>query len=312
MEDLLNKFPIEDTDELYHLINKLKYISQSYTQHVDSVTSDLIDKDFLDEIRNVVMCGSARVYFGKTLRNLKIVIRDDTGLRDHELFLEYQSPRKIVVTKAKLPYSPEQSREYKCLEEVIDTFKKCINDLERYFYELEQIDQFCTIMEPINASFKDDYRRILLDPRTWLHVEVTPEGLATNIHLVGQSVSWHNKLQTGLLKWDHDKNIVDNVMSIFDLSSFPQPATMCSQNVVPGDEVEDAIVCGICLCAELPDVPGVPQPLCQNTTCGVYYHRNCLYQWLVACAGSRPPAFGVANGTCPTCLQPITCSEKDS
>lgn len=54
-----------------------------------------------------------------------------------------------------------------------------------------------------------------LDDMTWLHVEVTPEGLATNIHLVGQSEQWHNKLQAGLLNWDHDKNIVDNIMTVF-------------------------------------------------------------------------------------------------
>lgn len=35
--------------------------------------------------------------------------------------------------------------------------------------------------------------------------------------------------------------------------------------------------CGICFCAELPDL-GVPQPLCQNPKCGVYFHKNCLFQ----------------------------------
>lgn len=35
------------------------------------------------------------------------------------------------------------------------------------------------------------------------------------------------------------------------------------------------------------------------------------FQWLVACAGGRPPAFGVATGNCPCCLQPVTCSNKD-
>ena len=44
---------------------------------------------------------------------------------------------------------------------------------------------------------------------------MTPEGVATNIHLVGQSEQWHNKLQAGLLNWDHDKNIVDNIMTVF-------------------------------------------------------------------------------------------------
>lgn len=103
-------------------------------------------------------------------------------------------------------------------------------------------------------------------------------------------------------------------MIIFDLFQFPQPAFQqgAPLGMDTGDATENSIVCGICLCTELPDCPGVPQPLCQNISCGVSYHRACLYQWLVACSGSRPPAFGVANGSCPTCLQSISCSEKDN
>lgn len=54
-----------------------------------------------------------------------------------------------------------------------------------------------------------------LDDRTWLHVEVTPEGLASNIHLVGHSERLYDKLQSGLLTWDHDKDIVENIMTVF-------------------------------------------------------------------------------------------------
>lgn len=53
------------------------------------------------------------------------------------------------------------------------------------------------------------------DDRTWLHIEVTPEGLATNVHLVGQTEKWHEKLQAGLLQWDHDVDVVENITAIF-------------------------------------------------------------------------------------------------
>lgn len=39
--------------------------------------------------------------------------------------------------------------------------------------------------------------------------------MATNIHLVGQCDQWNDKLQTGLLAWDHDKDIVENIMTVF-------------------------------------------------------------------------------------------------
>lgn len=48
-----------------------------------------------------------------------------------------------------------------------------------------------------------------------LHIEVTQEGLATNIHLMGQSQIWQDKLQKGLLSWDHDKNIITNILTVF-------------------------------------------------------------------------------------------------
>lgn len=56
---------------------------------------------------------------------------------------------------------------------------------------------------------------IVSDERIWLHLEVTPDGLATNVHLIGQSDQWSNKLQQGLLSWDHDKDIIENVMTVF-------------------------------------------------------------------------------------------------
>lgn len=75
--------------------------------------------------------------------------------------------------------------------------------------------KFIVIVKDLAKLSKTNIFLSVPDDRTWLHVEVTPEGLATNIHLVGQSEEWHNKLQAGLLNWDHDKNIVDNIMTIF-------------------------------------------------------------------------------------------------
>lgn len=68
-----------------------------------------------------------------------------------------------------------------------------------------------------------------------------------------------------------------------DLFQFPQPAFQqgAPLGMDTGDATENSIVCGICLCTELPDCPGVPQPLCQNISCGVSYHRACLYQVII-------------------------------
>ncbi|CAG5025810.1 unnamed protein product [Parnassius apollo] len=236
---------------------------------------------------------------------------NEDGVREHEINLKYKGLRKYVITSVNLPHSPYQDKVYNSINEILHIFRDHVNSLSNYFRELERIDQFCSVVEPLKPTFKDDYRKIYLDNRTWLHVNVTPDGKVTNIYLIGHSEFWHDKLQSGLLTWDHDKDIVDNIMIIFDLSNLSSAVHEVNPPKYDISSEEDKQICGICLCNELPDYPGVPQPLCQNTACGVFFHRSCLYEWLVACTGGRPPTFGVATGSCPTCFHPIACSEKE-
>lgn len=294
---------------LFKLHEYLNNTLERNTQLLNSVSSSLIDIEFINEIKSFSKCESVCLYFGKNLKDLKIVIQDDR-LRDHEIYVEYKSPRKLFVSDVNLPTSTVLNREYKHLNDVIDTFRKFITELARYFDELDCIDRSCNVLEPVNATYKDSYRKIILGSRTWLHVEVTLEGYSRNIHLIGQSSDWYNKLHTALTNWDHDKNIVDNIVDLFDTSFHPQVSVNSQSKEELNKNIENSLECGICLCSDLPGVHSLPQPLCQNSTCGVFYHRNCLYQWLVTCAGNRPPAFGVANGECPSCQHPITCSEK--
>lgn len=246
----------EDLD-LLSVLESLDDSLQQNTQLIQLVKSNLLDENILNEIKTIVSLGTLRLYFGKTMRDLKIVIEDDD--REHEIKVQYKGPKHLIISDINLPNSSTHEHEFGCITEITELFNQNVKDLARYFYELENIDEFCTVMEPIVKSFKDTYRRIFLD-----------------------------------------------------FSQFPHPTSSTSEVPKMDSEDDSSAACGICLSTSLPDVPGLPLPLCQNSLCGVYYHRTCLYQWLVACAGSRPPAFGVANGSCPTCLQPITCSEKDS
>ncbi|XP_013172534.1 PREDICTED: E3 ubiquitin-protein ligase FANCL isoform X1 [Papilio xuthus] len=283
--------------EKFFLQKKNTYLCSS-----NSIDMEQIDKTYLNEIKNV---DNVNVYFGKTLEELKCVISDD-GFREHEIFIKFSGPRKYEITKVNLPHLPYQDEVYNSINEIIDTFRNHVINLSNYFFELEQIDQFCSIMEPLHPTYKDEYRKIALDERTWLHIEVTPDGAAKNIYLIGQSEAWNDKLQKGFLTWDHDKSIIDNIISTFDISSFSN-----KHHIILSEPVTTMLEkqhCAICLCEELPDNPSVPQPICQNNACGVYYHRSCLYEWLLASAGGRPPAFGVATGSCPTCCHPIACS----
>ncbi|KPI97406.1 E3 ubiquitin-protein ligase FANCL [Papilio xuthus] len=230
--------------EKFFLQKKNTYLCSS-----NSIDMEQIDKTYLNEIKNV---DNVNVYFGKTLEELKCVISDD-GFREHEIFIKFSGPRKYEITKVNLPHLPYQDEVYNSINEIIDTFRNHVINLSNYFFELEQIDQFFSIMEPLHPTYKDEYRKIALDISSF-----------SNKHHIILS-----EPVTTMLEKQH---------------------------------------CAICLCEELPDNPSVPQPICQNNACGVYYHRSCLYEWLLASAGGRPPAFGVATGSCPTCCHPIACS----
>lgn len=289
------------------LLDRFHFEVDSVIKTVDISSLCLIDKSLLNEIQKYENDINVQIRFGSALSDIQCCMRD-ANFRQHVICVEYKSYQKLLVKSTQLPHAGSLEREYNNLDEIVAAFRELILDLTPYFHQLELIDRNCTVKEPRNPSFKDDYRKILIDDRIWLHVEVTSEGLANNLHLIGQSEFWQNKLQDGLINWDHDRDIIENISQIFDIEVFPQCER--SQNTDIGNET-DSQVCSICLCVELPDVQGVPQPLCSNLSCGAYFHRTCLHMWLVTSARNRPQTFGVASGSCPSCLQAISCNEKE-
>lgn len=145
--------------------NELTYIENCKVQPLNFASLDLIDTDLLNEIKTIVAEGNYAIYFGKTLRNIKCVIREGNDERQHEVFVKYIAPKKLVITSVNLPYSPLQDREFKNVEEILTAYQSYIDSLSTYFYELDRIDSFYTVMEPHNPTFKDDYRRVLLGKR---------------------------------------------------------------------------------------------------------------------------------------------------
>lgn len=150
----------EKYDSLSSLLNGINSVLQVDIQHTDKITSDLTDSEFLNEIRTLTDQGIP-IYFGKTLRDLKCVIVDDAS-RDHVIYLQYNTSRKLVITSTQLPHSSLHDQEYSSIVEVVTLFKQHIENLKGYFHELEGIDRYCTVVDPQTPTFKEDYRRILL------------------------------------------------------------------------------------------------------------------------------------------------------
>lgn len=154
----------EKYDSLSSLIDGINSLVKVNTHHADEITSDLADAEFLNEVRTLTDQGIF-IYFGKTLRDLKCVIVDDDS-RDHIIYLHYNGPKKLIITSTQLPFSSLHNQEYSSIIEVVTSFKKHIENLKGYFHELEGIDRYCTVVDPQNPTFKEDYRRILLGKLT--------------------------------------------------------------------------------------------------------------------------------------------------
>lgn len=154
----------EKYDNLSSLLDGITYLLKVNTHHTDEITSDLADSEFLNEVRTLTRQGIP-IYFGKTLRSLKCVIVDDKS-REHIIYLFYNGPKKLIITSTQLPHSPLQDQEYSSIVEVVTSFKNHVESLKGYFHELEGIDRYCTVVDPQNPTFKEDYRRILLGELT--------------------------------------------------------------------------------------------------------------------------------------------------
>lgn len=151
----------EQYNNLNSLLERVNTIYQESLQPTETVTGDFVDKQFLSEIKALTLRGDVKLLFGKTLRDLKCLLRDEED-REHSLLLRYMDQKKLQITATSLPHSAFQDRDYTTVEKVVDAFKGHVLSLSSYFIELEKIDRFCSVVDPIKQSFKDDYRKIVL------------------------------------------------------------------------------------------------------------------------------------------------------
>lgn len=158
IKELLDK---EKCNSMQNFLSRLNiYFAEKDNKQPQVLTSELISKEFIEEIKNIPK--NISVSFGKTLRDIKCTLMDEDGLREHEIFLRYKSNNKLSITNVQLPYSSYQDGDYSSISEVVTVYQNYIKSLSAYFQEMDNIDQNCTVVEPVEPTYKDDYRRILL------------------------------------------------------------------------------------------------------------------------------------------------------
>lgn len=158
IKELLDK---EKCNSMQNFLGRLNiYFAEKDIKQPQVLTSELISKELIEEIKNIPK--NISVSFGKTLRDIKCTIMDEDGLREHEIYLRYKSNNKLSITNVQLPYSSYQDGDYSSISEVVTVYQNYIKSLSAYFQEMDNIDQNCTVVEPVEPTYKDDYRRILL------------------------------------------------------------------------------------------------------------------------------------------------------
>ncbi|GBP86637.1 hypothetical protein EVAR_81937_1 [Eumeta japonica] len=225
--------------------------------------------------------------------------------------------------------------DYTCVDNLNEVFSNYVRQIQNYLNQLDELSNNCLVVDPVRPTYRDVYRKIVIGEGMWLHVEVSRRGEAANVHLIGGDDSQRERLDQGLLKWDHDLMIYQNIMNIFDcivlhstlcLTHLSSRSPVCLPVCLSTHPIMSGVVsrsrlcmdrpcraapppeCAICLCYELAD--SAPPAALRQPKCGLHFHRSCLYQWLVMSAHKQPHQFA-ARGSCPNCGAVVSVEPHD-
>ncbi|KAJ1520764.1 hypothetical protein ONE63_003859 [Megalurothrips usitatus] len=185
------------------------------------------------------------------------------------------------------------------------TFCEQIEVLQNIWTSLFTIDQQCWVIDPVHPRKADMYRRIYISPPSvmaqisWNPLkpnqppEIKFQGADAEIDVLRCTYEEH------LEDWGPECSIIENLCSVLQLSSLPQPppptTSVVSQTVETGE-------CIICYQIQLEGK--LPEESCGK--CLSSFHTACLYEWLGMMPGSRQ-VHGHISGPCPNCETVMKC-----
>ncbi|KAK3926451.1 E3 ubiquitin-protein ligase FANCL [Frankliniella fusca] len=181
-----------------------------------------------------------------------------------------------------------------------------IRILSRIWSSLALFDQQCWLIDPINPRKADMYRRIFISPPSVM-AQLSWDPLKPSqppiIKFQGADAEI-DKLrclqEKHLEDWDEECSILDNICSVLQLKSLPQPPPPETNSVSQTVEMGE---CSICYTIE--DEGGIlPEESCGK--CLSNFHAACLYEWLEGLPGSRL-VHGHISGPCPNCETAMKC-----
>lgn len=169
--------------------------------------------------------------------------------------------------------------------------------MQTFFAVLDEIDANCWILDPEKPSYKETYRRIVLETNTSALLNIY-ENNAKGLPEIKIFGSHHriqyftDKIVENISNWEPDNNIIEELLKLFDISEFPTKPLQISEDCLLNDGE-----CCICFALRLENI--LPDVVCSNTSCNQIFHQKCLFQWLSA-INAESSVYEI-YGPCPNC-----------
>nr|XP_039258662.1 E3 ubiquitin-protein ligase FANCL-like isoform X1 [Styela clava] len=227
--------------------------------------------------------------------------RDVAG-REHELVLHPSDfPKQCPEVTSDLPYPfrPQWGGIFSSLKSIYQQFIEVLLIYQRFWDEVEELQQKCWILEPDKPSYRvKDYRiyfgasssiLITIDP---VHPENIPE-----CRFMGAEASFmpiRQKFMKNIQDWNGTLSILQNLKNILQID-FPRKSKNQAFDVT--------LQCGICYEYKL--VNNIPDQACNEPRCGQLFHKVCLVEWIQSVPGAKQ-SFQTLFGECPYCNNSIT------
>lgn len=256
-------------------------------------------------LKDISTIGWARVRLHESLSHLDVTCID-AAQRNHVLSLTL-APGVDPVVEAALP-EPFVAPAGADIVQIVQLFEQILNDFQSVWNALDDIDQRCHVLEPERPTRAQIFRRIAVDSRSSLRIELDPRSPIVafpTVRFLGAAAvvaPMRKHLNERVHLWDAsgDTLPIANIQRVLDIE-LPTPP---KKNALADSEVE----CGICYTYRLDGA--VPDIACDRQECAKPYHRECLVEWLRALPNTRQ-SFDTLMGACVYCEHPITvCTEE--
>lgn len=271
---------LPSSDLYLRLFNEL---SQVGWERISSISEDL------KEITFELVDPRERKHF------LRCVLTEEYPYQAPSCFIEAPGTFCFSWYKGSQPETDNLAHIYKhCMQFILEQ--------QELFDVLDDWDRNTWILEPVQELRKSLYRRIALDSRCSLWMEISPQcprGIP-NLRFLGPEKSTallRTRLGETLEKWKSQFYPRENFEKLMNITFPPKP------NNTQEDNENCPLECGICYSGWLSAI-GAPDIVCERETCGRYYHTTCLYEWLRSLPDAHQ-SFDVYFGECPYCMQPI-------